>query len=71
MTDKEEVYSPLNYVEEFSNSITVDSLCEDEKEYGNFIGVEDGKVGLGSTPLLKSFKGWHLKLWKSFSSIEE
>ena len=71
MKDTDEVDSPLKGMEESSKSITFDSSWEDAKESSNFLGVEDGKIGLGSIPLLKLFKGWRLKLWKSLLSIEE
>ena len=57
MIDEEEAYSSLKVTEESSNPITVDSSRTDAIESSNFLTVEDRKIGLGSSPLLKSFKG--------------
>ena len=57
MTDKEEVDPQMKGKEVYSNSITVDSSRTDAIESSNFLTVEDRKIGLGSSPLLKSFKG--------------
>ena len=43
-------------MEEVSNLIAVESSCVDAKESSNFLGVEDGKIVLGSIPLLISLK---------------
>ena len=49
MMDEEEVGSRLEGMKEYSNLIAVGS-----KESSNFLGVEDGKIGLGSTTVFKS-----------------
>ena len=56
LMNKEDADSPLSDVEQFSNSIAVCSSCAGTKESRNFLGVEDGEIGIGYIPLLGSLK---------------
>ena len=63
--------SPLKGRGEHSNLITVDSSRKDSKQSSNCLGAEDAKTGLGSISSIEHLEGSHVKLTKSFSSIEE